>query len=91
MITLELRPTDGRKSFYGKAVVAQSGETVMLFSYNTTVCSYNTTTGDFKRFWSGYSATTMRHVNAFIDTHCPAVRDFGGKTWWESLVVHTAV
>lgn len=79
---VELIPTDGRKSFYGKAVVKSQGDVLTLRSYSTNVCTYNTATGEFKRLWSGYSATSMRHVNAFIDTYCPTLYGAGGKKWW---------
>lgn len=79
----ELIPTDGRKSFYGKAVVFEkdNGEKV-LQSYNTEVCKI--TSGEFVRLWSGYSATTMRHVNSFLQRFgIPG----GGKAWWDALPV----
>lgn len=79
----ELTPVDGRKSFYGKAVVFEkdNGEKV-LQSYNTEVCKI--TSGEFVRLWSGYSATTMRHVNSFLQRFgIPG----GGKAWWDALPV----
>ena len=77
----ELTPTDGRKSFYGKAAVLEkdNGEKV-LQSYNTEVCKI-TSNGEFVRLWSGYSATTMRHVNSFLQLVGIAG---GGKTWWDA-------
>lgn len=79
----ELIPTDGRKSFYGKAVVFEkdNGEKI-LQSYNTEVCKI--TSGEFVRLWSGYSATTMCHVNSFLQRFgIPG----GGKAWWDALPV----
>ena len=64
----ELTPTgyDRVKSFYGKAkVIKRDGETV-LQSYSTEVCKINAS-GEFVRLWGGYSVTTMRHINAFIE------------------------
>lgn len=84
MRTYELTPTDGCKSFYGKAVVIEkdSGEIVLL-SYNTEVCKI-TSGGEFVRMWDGYSATTMRHVNSFLQRFgIPG----GGKAWWDALPV----
>ena len=64
--SLELRPIDGRKSFYGKARMVYPGFTyVSLISYDTTVCSFDLETRKFIRHWDGYSVTTMRHINAF--------------------------
>lgn len=65
-MSMELSPIDGRKSFYGKARITYSGlPYVSLVSYDTTVCSLDLETNRFIRHWNGYSATTMRHVNAF--------------------------
>ena len=79
---LELRPTDGRKSFYGKAIVdvRENGDKV-LYSYGTPIVRL-TAKGKLEKIWYGYSATTMRHINSFLDTF--GVRG-GGKKWWESL------
>lgn len=59
-----LIPVDGRKSFYSKAVLIENpnGEKI-LESYGTVVCKVQN--GAFRRSWGGYSATTMRHINAF--------------------------
>ena len=57
---------DRVKSFYGKAkVIEKDGET-LLQSYDTTVCKIDKS-GEFVRMWEGYSVTTMRHINAFIE------------------------
>lgn len=79
---LELKPTDGRKSFYGKAIVdvKDNGDKV-LYSYNTPILRL-TAKGELEKIWNGYSATTMRHINAFLDTF--GVKG-GGKKWWEAL------
>lgn len=57
-----LTPLD-RKSFYGKAVKITQGNTVELKSYETIVATVKrnklTVNG-----W--YSATTARHINAFL-------------------------
>ena len=77
----ELIPNDGRKSFYGKAKVIEkdNGETV-LQSYDTEVCKI-TSGGEFVRLWSGYSVTTMRHINSFLQLVGIAG---GGKAWWDA-------
>lgn len=83
MKVFELRPTNGRKSFYGKAVVTEKDNgDIELRSYNTTVARIRN--GRFERLWSGYSATTMNHINSFIDTFGI---DGGGKAWWMALEV----
>ena len=79
---IELKPVDGRKSFYGKCCVEWDGEWRQLYSYGVHVASYNIVTNVFCRHWYGYSATTMRHVNAFMRYLGYAL---GGKKWWNSL------
>lgn len=61
----ELRPTDGRRSFYGKALV-QVGEdgTKVLYSYLTKIASKDNN-GKVKRFYDGWTQTTGRHIKAF--------------------------
>ena len=79
MTAFEIMPNDGRKSFYGKAVAikAKDGK-LFLKSYNTIVASIDKD-GNFSRHWGGYSATTMRHVNAFVSYFG---KGGGGKKWW---------
>ena len=78
-----LQPNDGRKSFYGKATVIENYDGIILVSYQTIVCGIDNDR-KFYRFWGGYSATTMRHINAFLEAYwMPG----GGKKWWESLPV----
>ena len=66
---MELKPTSGQKSFYNKAVVEFFGDWINLYSYNSRVCRYNSTTKEFvkDKAWN-YSATTKRHQKAFIET-----------------------
>ena len=67
MKCFELQPIDGRKSFYGKAKVYEREDgAAILKSYETDVCMIDTS-GKFHRFWAGESATTTRHINAFLD------------------------
>lgn len=76
---------DRTKSFYGKAkVIEKDGET-LLQSYDTTVCKIDKS-GEFVRMWEGYSATTMRHINAFIEMFGISG---GGKLWWDMQPVET--
>ena len=58
-----LIPNDSHKSFYGKATILYTPDGIILQSYETRVCAY--VNGEFIRTWNGYSATTMRHINAF--------------------------
>ena len=85
MKVYDLIPTDSRKSLYGKARVIEkdNGEKV-LKSYKTEVCKIKSN-GEFVRLWGGYSATTMRHVNTFVQLFNIAG---GGKTWWNNLTTN---
>ena len=74
---------DVQKSFYGKAkVIELDNGDIELTSYNTIVCRIHN--GIFQRLWDGYSATTMRHINAFVDFY--GIKG-GGKAWWNSLEI----
>lgn len=65
MSKYELKPTDGRKSFYGKAVVVvEDNGTETLYSYGTPVIK-RLVSGELVKLWSGWSATTGRHIQAF--------------------------
>lgn len=59
-------PVDNRKSFYNKCSVTEydTGEKV-LTSYTTPVMKI-TKEGEPVRLWDGYSATTQRHIDAFL-------------------------
>lgn len=60
-----LEPKDSRKSFYGKAKVKiYSDNTKVLQSYNTDVAKIDAN-GNVIRLWSGWSATTGRHIASF--------------------------
>lgn len=78
MRVYELQPNDGRKSFYGKALIINlDNGTKALQSYQTIV-AVETPDGKLHRTWDGWSATTGRHLRAF---------GFEGKKQWDSLEV----
>lgn len=52
-----------QKSYYGKAHYYEYENAVFLRSYDTTVCRI--IDGKFERLWSGFSKTTLAHVNDF--------------------------
>ena len=61
----ELTPTDGRKSFYGKAVViVEDNGTETLYSYNTPIIK-RPVSGELVKLWDGWTATTGRHIQVF--------------------------
>lgn len=81
----ELIPTNGRKSFYGKAKVIECEGENFLQSYNAIVCKVDKN-GKFVKMWDGYSATTMSHINDFVKLFNI---DGGGKKWYESLEIQS--
>ena len=61
----ELIPTDGHKSFYGKAVViVEDNGTETLYSYGTPIIK-RLVSGELVKLWNGWTATTGRHIHAF--------------------------
>lgn len=61
----ELKPANSQKSFYGKAMVATDGNgTQTLLSYGTPVAKWKD--GKITRLWAGKSATTTKHIAAFL-------------------------
>lgn len=65
MKAYELIPTDGRKSFYGKAVVmVEDSGTETLYSYGTAIVK-RLASGELVKLWDGWTATTGRHIRAF--------------------------
>ena len=79
----DLLPNDNHKSFYSKAVVREFEHGSVLMSYGTPVVAVDEF-GKIHRLWDGYSATTMRHVNAFM-ADMKILQ--GGKSWWDQLQV----
>lgn len=62
---LELKPTDNRKSFYGKATVEiMENGTKILTSYNTKIMMIFPN-GSMYRLWDDWTQTTGRHIKAF--------------------------
>lgn len=78
----ELQPDDRHKSFYKKAYVYETNEWYFLKSYETYVCGVKKSDMTIYKIWDDYSATTMRHINAFL-TYLGC--SDGGKRWWDAL------
>lgn len=81
----ELIPCTRQKSFYGKAKVIEKNGSKLLQSYNTIVCGIDNN-GHFSRYWAGESATTMKHVNSFLDL---LGLSGGGVHWWREQAIVT--
>lgn len=62
----KLIPVDGRKSFNGRCKVIETQSKFYLLSYTTIICYFDKNTRKFGKLWNDYSATTMRHINSFM-------------------------
>lgn len=78
-----LKPSAGTQKSFNKALVREeNANTAILISYNTTVCKIQN--NKLVRLWNDYSATTMRHINAFCTAYnLPPI----SKKEWETLPV----
>ena len=84
-MTFELKPTNGRKSFYGKALIKIDEQGCTLQSYLTDVARIED--GHLIRLWDGYSVTTMTHINEFCKLYnLPTL----SKKQWESIQTEEA-
>lgn len=62
----ELTPTNGRKSFYGKAKVIIKGNKAQLLSYSTIICEYDTQNKSLEMLYTEkLSNTTATHLKSF--------------------------
>lgn len=65
MTIYELRPTNGQKSFYGKAIVKINDDgSETLYSYDTPIIRRNAD-GELVKLWDEWTATTGKHIKAF--------------------------
>ena len=60
----ELIPTNGRKSFYGKAKVVIDGGAETLYSYDTPIIRRDADC-TLTRLYDGWTATTGNHIKSF--------------------------
>ena len=61
----ELQPTNGSKSFYGKAYIeVDEAGNETLYSYNTPIIRKDTD-NSLHRLYPDYTATTGKHIIAF--------------------------
>lgn len=67
MIEYELMPTNGRKSFYGKAKVVANSREEALYSYGTLICSRDKASGKITRHCDddALTQTTCTHIKSF--------------------------
>lgn len=80
-MSYELTPTDGRKSFYGKArVEVQDGIEVLVSDTTKVAAKHN---GRVYRLWDGWSATTGRHISAFCGLNKAAYEKLPLVSLWD--------
>lgn len=84
--TTELKPDFTQKSFYGKALIHETARGVFLQSYETIVAMIDNQ-GNFRRLWDGYSATTSKHVSAFMRLY--GLHAIGKKEWLSLPLLET--
>jgi len=53
--------------FNKRASIKKAGSVYTLTSYTTNVISFDTETGEIKKLWHGYSVTTLKHINIFLN------------------------
>lgn len=53
------------EGFGSRALVIKAGDIVTLQSYYTEVARYDLRTDKFEKLWSGFSVTTLKHINIF--------------------------
>lgn len=78
------------KSFYEKATVKTDGQYTMLFSYGTFICELKD--GKINAFSDNmdhYTATTMRHLNEFLQQH--DIEKFTKAKWTKYMSEHIAL
>jgi aspartate ammonia-lyase len=66
MKTFNLNPVNGRKSFYGKAIVIEENGISKLKSYDKIVAEYNHD-DNYMKVYAYHSITTLTHINSFLD------------------------
>ena len=65
-IELKLMPSNGRKSFNGKATVLKGDGLYFLKSYNTIVCSVDED-GKVTKYFQPTTKTTTCHLKSFLE------------------------
>ena len=88
MKDFELKPGKyiNQKSFYGKATIIETDTGYKLLKSYETFVAVITPNNKIVRLWPGYSATTAKHVNAFLQLYgMPGIN----KKVWDSIPVET--
>lgn len=89
---IEIRPSDGRKSFGHKAFMVQHDEYWAVISYGREVALVRKTEEgmvELIRIWMGYTITSMRHINAAMSMLGASQKIT--KRQWESIVYKESV
>lgn len=65
MIVTKLNATT-QKSYYGKAMILEDDNFIVLRSYDTEVIAIDKEKNTIIRLWNGWSKTTNNHINDFL-------------------------
>ena len=71
-----------------RAVVIDTPDKVFLQSYDTLIIELEKATGAMIKLWGGYSATTMKHINEFLNLNN---RRSMNKKEWTALTVNATI
>ena len=52
-----------------RAIVIGTPEKIFLQSYDTLILCVDKKSGKINKLWSGYSVTTMKHINTFLSSY----------------------
>ena len=76
---------NGLQKISDRAYIRYENGNYILKSYYTDVLRYEPTTDTLYKLWKGYSVTTMKHINAFLDYICkPRINK---KQWIEMFTI----
>lgn len=61
-----------------RAITIKTRNKIYLQSYDTLILSVDTKTGEIKKLFNGFSVTTLKHINEFLQGYNLS---FNKKTW----------
>lgn len=64
-----------------RAIIIKTDDAIYLQSYDTLILKYTPATGYIEKLWSGYSVTTLKHINIFMLQFTSCYNYFNKKSW----------
>lgn len=64
-----------------RAIAIFNGTSKYLQSYDTLILKVDYEKRTITKLWDGYSVTTLKHVNAFMQEYTGALNTFNKKAW----------